>query len=444
MKKMQFGALAALLLAACILLGGCNAGAPAGNTVLTVGSERISDAECNYYYVYYLTQNGIDITTQEGVSILNSSTGVEEFATFDDYFRYLVAREIQKTVICLREAENAGWEIPSQQGAQEAQAAMEQMQKECDEAGVRLEDYIHKMWGSGISQQEIRTVFERMYTAKDYYAAVLEPQWIPDEPAIAAWYDNNKDQYDKVDFRCLFLPYEEGDMKANAQLREKAREMLAKVTTEETFINLSAQYAPQDEKEEAKDPDYTSNRNVLKETLNEAPAAWLFAGERRQGDTAMTEDSRGVYVLYFLARRKPEEPLVTVRQLSILSEKTQGGASAAQAKAQELLPQISSESDFSRLVLENSSSDSEKENGGLYQNVYLGGQPQAMEDWCFDKARRPGDKTVLQSEYGSHVLYFVSRTEDAEWHSRCYNKLYSQKMEQAMNALREAYPYRFS
>lgn len=443
MKSHRLKALTALLVCVCLLLGGCG-GAPEGKTVLTVGDERISDAECNYYYVYYLTQNGIDINTQEGLSFLNSSTGVEEFETFDDYFRYLVAREIQKTVLCLSEAKKAGWDFPSQQGAAEAQEAMRQIKQDCEAAGVDFKDYIHKTWGAWITEKDLRTVFERMYTAKDYYAAVLEPQWVPKEAEVTACYEKSRADYDKADFRCLFLPYIEGDMKANYALRERAKEMLSKIKSEQDFITLSAEYAPQDEKAQAKDPDYTLNRSVLKETLNAAPAEWIFADDRKKGDAAFTEDARGVYVLYFLSRRRPDESLVTVRQLSILSEKTQGGASAAQEKAQALLGRISSEEDFISLVAENSTIDSEKENGGFYPNVYIGGQPEAMEAWCFDKARKPGDKTVIQSEYGSHLFYFISRSEDAEWHNRCYNKLYTQRMEQTMNALRKAYPYSFS
>lgn len=443
MKKHCFTAITALALVICVFMGGCSKSEPESKTMLSVGGERISNAECNYYYVYYLSQNGIDLNTPEGLSMLSSSTGVEEFETFDDYFRYLVAREVQKTVLCLKEAEKAGWELPSQKGLDDTQEAMRQMQDECDKAGVKLDDYIHGMWGADISESDIRTVFERMYTARDYYTTVLEPQWIPTETDVLNYYNDNKAQYDKVDFRCLFLPYIKGDIKANEQTADRAEEMLSKIETEDDFITLSAEYAPLDEKAYAKSDEYTINRSVLKETLNEAPAKWLFDGARKPGDKTVVDDSRGVYVLYFISRRQPQESLVTVRQLSILSDATEGGAPAAKKKAEELLAQINSEEDIAKLVAENSTVKAEKENGGLYANVYLGGQPEVMEKWCFDKARKAGDKTVVQSEYGSHALYFVSRTDDAEWHNRCYNKLYTQRMQDAMSALRGAYPYSF-
>mgnify|MGYP004606344941 FL=1 len=422
---------------------GCRQEETGGKTVLTVAGERISDAECNYYYVYYLTQNGIDISTEEGISTLNSSTGIEEFPTFDDYFRYLVAREIQKTVICLNEAKAQGWQFPSEKGKQEADDVMAQMLSECEEAGVSLDDYIKKMFGSDIRQQDLQTVFERMYTAKDYYNSVLEPQWIPSEDEVTAWYGSNSGDFDKVNFRSLFLPYTEGDSETNAQVLAKGQEMLGKITTEESFINFAKAYVPEENQQAAADRNATLNQNVLKQTLNEAPAEWLFDAGRKNGDKTVVEDSKGVYVLYFLSRRKPSEPLVTVRQISILSKEA-GSMQAAREKADSLLEKFSTEKDFIQLVAENSSLSAEKENGGLYQNVYLGGQPQAMEDWCFDSARKAGDKTVIESEYGAHVFYFVECTQDEEWHNRSYHALYSRKMEAAMGGLREKYPYTFS
>ena len=437
---------AALIMAVILAVAGfagCSQGGSVGKTVLTVNGERVSDAECNYYYVYYLTQNGIDITTQEGVSMLNSSTGLEEFPTFDDYFRYMVAREIQKTVLCLNEAKVQGWQLPSEKGKQEADSAMTQMLKECEDAGVTLDDYIKKMFGSDITQQDIRMVFERMYTAKDYYTTVLEPQWIPSEEEVITWYNGNAQDFDKVDFRSLFLPYKEGDTAANAQTLAKGQEMLGKLTTEESFISLAKEYVPAGNEEAAADRDATLNQNALKQTLNEAPAAWLFEAGRKNGDKTVVEDSKGVYVLYFLNRRKAEEPLATVRQISVLS-KDVGDMQIAKAKADALLDKFTTEEEFVKLVAENSSLSEEKENGGLYENVYMGGQPQPMEDWCFDSARKAGDKAVIESEYGAHVFYFVKRTEDAEWHNRSYNALYTHKMEAAMNSLREKYPYSFS
>jgi hypothetical protein len=35
-----------------------------------------------------------------------------------------------------------------------------------------------------------------------------------------------------------------------------------------------------------------------------------------------------------------------------------------------------------------------------------------FENWCFDAARKAGDKAVVQTEYGFHVMYYVGTEKD--------------------------------
>lgn len=44
--------------------------------------------------------------------------------------------------------------------------------------------------------------------------------------------------------------------------------------------------------------------------------------------------------------------------------------------------------------------------------VANGDMVDAFETWCYDEARQPGDKEVVQSEYGYHVMYFVDTQKD--------------------------------
>lgn len=50
-------------------------------------------------------------------------------------------------------------------------------------------------------------------------------------------------------------------------------------------------------------------------------------------------------------------------------------------------------------------------NGGLYEDIYPGQMVEAFEDWCFDPERQAGDTGLVETEYGWHVMYFVSYDE---------------------------------
>ncbi len=69
---------------------------------------------------------------------------------------------------------------------------------------------------------------------------------------------------------------------------------------------------------------------------------------------------------------------------------------------------------FAALAKANSS-DSNAEDGGLYENVTPNQMVNTFNAWCFDAARQPGDTAVVKTEYGYHVMYFVSKNDMPVW-----------------------------
>lgn len=60
----------------------------------------------------------------------------------------------------------------------------------------------------------------------------------------------------------------------------------------------------------------------------------------------------------------------------------------------------------------NASSDDEgsRLNGGLYSGIHRGQLTDVLDSWLFDPARRPGDRAMLQSDCGWHLMYFSGST----------------------------------
>ena len=88
---------------------------------------------------------------------------------------------------------------------------------------------------------------------------------------------------------------------------------------------------------------------------------------------------------------------------------------AAKAKAEEILAAFNAgektEEAFGKLAAEKSTDTGSKSNGGLYEDVYPGQMVTNFNDWCFDAARQPGETGLVETEYGYHVMYFVSTSD---------------------------------
>ena len=97
----------------------------------------------------------------------------------------------------------------------------------------------------------------------------------------------------------------------------------------------------------------------------------------------------------------------------------------AHAKAEALLAQWQSgeatEESFADLAMKEST-DGSKYDGGLYTEVYQGQRVTEFNDWCFDAARQSGDTGVVDTQYGSHVMYFSAENMQ-RWQSQAASTL---------------------
>ena len=86
----------------------------------------------------------------------------------------------------------------------------------------------------------------------------------------------------------------------------------------------------------------------------------------------------------------------------------------AKTEAEKLLKQWqdgdATEDTFAELA-NKESDDGDGTTGGLYENVYPGQMVEAFENWCFAEERKTGDVEIIETEYGYHIMYFVSNTE---------------------------------
>lgn len=117
--------------------------------------------------------------------------------------------------------------------------------------------------------------------------------------------------------------------------------------------------------------------------------------------------------------------LINVRHILITWDDADGDGTptdeekaAALAAAEALLAEYETdptEEHFAQLANDHSTDPGSNTNGGLYENVYPGQMVTSFNDWCFDAARTPGDTGIVETNYGYHIMYFVSKGDMLYW-----------------------------
>ena len=187
----------------------------------------------------------------------------------------------------------------------------------------------------------------------------------------------------------------------------------------------------------------TENTDTLYSNItNEDIQKWLSDSARAEGDLTVIEKSTtsvdadgketktisGYYVVLFQSKNDNLMKLQNVRHILVEFE---GGTTdeetgetvysdtekaAAEKAAKDILAEFNNGEKkdaeaFGELAKEHTDDTSSASVGGLYEDIYPGQMVESFEDCCFDESRKEGDTGVIETEYGYHVMYYVSADE---------------------------------
>ena len=85
------------------------------------------------------------------------------------------------------------------------------------------------------------------------------------------------------------------------------------------------------------------------------------------------------------------------------------------------------EENFATVATDTTYDTGSAEAGGLYENVYPGQMVSAFDEWCFDTSRQPGDNEIIRTDYGYHIMYFVSEGDHYYWYACAEDEARTQK-----------------
>lgn len=181
---------------------------------------------------------------------------------------------------------------------------------------------------------------------------------------------------------------------------------------------------------------YDAEYNKIAPTQEELEA-YYTEHEKELNDKGITKDGKYVNVRHILLT--PEGGTTDENGKTVYSEEEWD---ACKNKAEDIMNLWTSgaqtEESFAALAKSMSQDPGSQSNGGLYENVQQGQMVEAFDNWCFDEKREPGHNGIVKTDYGYHLMYFVSST--PIWESTARSQIIAQQMQSMMQELTAQYP----
>lgn len=413
-------------------------------TYIVAAGENVSKVEFDYNYnltlnnylnseeAYYMAYFGVDLTGDLSQQMFSDTL------TWKDYIEQLAVDNLLRNKALAREMKAAGFNYDVAADYKEYE---ENMRQAASSAGVSLDAYVKELFGPYATMSRIESFVKEGLAAAAYYDSVAESRE-PGDGEIQAYYEENKDSYDSVDYRLITvdaeLPTEpteladpveeedgeetEGDEETPYEPSEaeiEAAMAIAKTEAESQLNNLAA--------------DGELHENQQRVSVTSLLRDWLFDGTRKSGDTTVIEDStyHRYYAVEFVDRYLDQTPSADLRIIMADSGNGQAALDAWQAGD-------ATEESFAALVEQYTSSGYSYPEGGLYEGMTSSGMPEEMADWASDSGRKTGDTTVIVSEDAGtdYVVYYVGAG-DPSWKLSISSILLSETMTEYMDQITE-------
>ena len=396
----------------------------------------------NYYS--YLNYFGVD----PEVSLKEQKYTEDE--TWFDVFMEEVRRYAENYLLFSEAALERGLEL-TQEDLDYIAGEKEYIETEAASYGWTAETYLEQVFGTNLNWEIIESVLRKMLLADRGYDAVnAELKEKLSEEEIVKYFEDNRLDYEYIDYVEINFLDGEGLSEEDRTELEKA---FSGAADQASFLKALILFVDKTVEEEKITEAGSSllyaeklleaNKKTRQMYVSGDMMDWAF-GEDRKGDVyVQPEAAEGVQRAYLLtaAPYRDDETYVNVRHVLYLAE-TAGSAEAARAKAEEAYAEWQkgdkTEDSFAALAVSDSDDGGSASNGGLYDNVARGEMVQPFEDWCFDPVRKPGDTGIVDTEYGSHIMYFVSS--DIGWHLMVTEDLMDDAYESFYDELKSSHP----
>ena len=459
-NKLIYGGVAVLfvIVAAVVLL--YNSGVfQRSATALTVDGKDFTSAEVDYFYYAalnnvrnssYSSYMGLDNNSSMKTQNLNAMAkmllGVtaEEDMSWDQFLKN-TAKENLAQVYTLSEKAKAEGITFNDHMKEEMQADIDSITSYAKQQGYSFAEYLKLVYGSNMTVSTFKNMYEMTALSSHYQEQYLDGLTYTDAQ-LQACYDADKNSFDVADYEYI-------SFKATADSTKDADGNTVEPTDEET---AAAKKAAEDAAADA------AERYAAGETLDAIAASyediatythqeegtyadtdlvnWVFDAARVSGDADIVNTDSSIYFALFHSRARQDYNVVNVRHIlfevddsDLDKESETYEADLANLKelahndAEKALKEWqdggATAELFAQMATELSGDTGSASNGGLFQGISKTTNfvPEFL-DWCFADGRKAGDAGVIESSYGSHVMYLDSFG-DPYWKVLAQNQL---------------------
>lgn len=426
-------------------------------TAVTLDGTDYTVAEMSYYYgsIYQnlLSQYGNYV----GIIGLDTSKSLKDQPawgtgeqSWDEYFKEQGVDTLSFVHAAVAKANEAGMTLSEDELAS-YESTIASVKENAAANGHTYKSYLAAMFGAYVTPEVYETQLKNTMLADKYAKSVYDGFTYTDDE-IQAYYEENKNSYDLVDGAYISLnatvaattddegntiePTEEEQDAANEEAAEKMEELMEMAKSGVELADL------------AEDESLTLVENTEMTYSSTLYGEWLFAEERKAGDMEIlvNEDTNNYYLVIFNGRTIDDTPSTySVRHILIddtsaeLAENEEVTDEMIHSAAELVLSMWDgTEEGFAALAEEHSTDTGSKTNGGLYEDVAQGTMVAEFEDWCYAEGRKVGDTGLVDSDYGTHVMYFVGYGDEANWHANCEAAMVSEAYQSWQTELLES------
>lgn len=186
---------------------------------------------------------------------------------------------------------------------------------------------------------------------------------------------------------------------------------------------------------------YSAQYDMLAPT-DEAIEAYFAEHEAEYAEGGVTKESKTVDVRHILIYPNGGT-MDESGNMTYTDDEWEVCRLTAEALLNEYLEGDTTEDNFAALANEHSGDGGSNTNGGLYSDVMQGEMTEAFDAWCFDESRVPGDTGLVKTEYGYHIMYFVSSNTNL-WYNYAKSDLMAEMGNQIVEGAMEEHPMKVS
>lgn len=421
-------------------------------TALDVNGTKYSAADVQYYYKSLRDSNANYFNS--GVSVKKQVYDETTGQTWYDYLMDQAVEQLTRNTALAQKAQAEGYTL-----SDDAQTTLNSFLTQLDTAWIgqttSREALIRANFGPYMTYDRLAELVGQKLLASDYAQARLDAVDHP-ESDYDAYYAEHAGELDTVTYSYFLFrasvpttdadgnPVELTDEEKASQLEFLKLDQHA--LADEVKAKLEGGADPETLAEEYQDQLYSSavsRRSTGAGVSSYVYGDWLLDSSRKVGDVTLTgrqdlDGSANYYVVVYEGRELEQEETHSIRHLlvragSTAANPTQEQYDEAEKKAQAFWDEWkageATEASFADLAAANSDDSSSKSNGGLISNITSSSNyVEAFRSWALDPARKEGDVGLVKTEYGWHLMYYVS-TGEPVWRQTALSALQNQDYE---------------